>query len=132
MDNKRFMASILEIVVGAVLCIVSFTGVIDEYWGSMGGTLIIVGALMLFRQFRYKTNDTYREKIDLQTKDERNRYIALKSWAWAGYLFVILGAVASIALRIAGMNDYSVFAAFGVCLIMVLYWISYVILHKKY
>ena len=132
MDNKRFMASILEIVVGAVLCIVSFTGVLDEYWGNMGGALVIGGAVMLLRQFRYKINNTYREKIDVQTKDERNRYIALKSWAWAGYLFVILGAVASIALRIAGMNDYSVFAAFCVCLIMVLYWISYVILHKKY
>ena len=66
MDNKRFMASILEIVVGAVLCIVSFTGVIDEYWGNMGGTLIIVGALMLTVAGRFinRLRDRAQQKLN--------------------------------------------------------------------
>lgn len=131
-NNKRFIANIIEMAIGVVLCVISSMGMLDEYWSGMGIALIFVSALMLIRHVRYKTNDAYREEVDIRTSDERNRYLAMKAWSWAGYFFVLISAVASIALRIAGLNDYSQITAFSVCALMVLYWISYVILHRKY
>ena len=129
---KRYLANVIEIFVGVILSVLGFTGILDSYWSGMGTALIVVGVLMLVRQLRYKTNAEYREKMDIEVNDERNKYLRRLAWAWSGYLFVMVGAVGSIVFRILGMNQYSQFSAYCVCLIMVLYWISYLILQKKH
>lgn len=128
---KRCLANLIEILVGVILSVLGFAGILDSYWSGMGTALIVIGVLMLVRQLRYRTNAEYREKMDVEVNDERNKYLRRLAWAWAGYLFVMVGAFGSIVFRILGMNQYSQFSAFGVCLIMVLYWISYLILQKR-
>lgn len=132
MDNKRFIASILEIVIGSILMACSMFGIVDEYWSGMGVALLVVGVVFLLRQFKYKTNEEYREKYDVERSDERNRYLSGKAWAWAGYLFVMIAAVGSVMLKMAGREELMLMASGSVCLIMVLYWISYLVLKKKY
>ena len=68
--NKRFLANIIEIVVGVILSILGFLGILDSYWSGMGTALIVVGGLMLVRQLRYKTNTEYKEKMDVEVNDE--------------------------------------------------------------
>ena len=132
MKNRRWIVSVIWIVLGVVLTVCGMLDMVDEYWSGMGGALIAVGALQLFRYIKYATNDTYRETVNVEKTDERNRYIAMKAWAWAGYSFVMIAAVASIALRIGGRDELSVMAGYGVCLIIVLYWLSWLWLRKKY
>jgi hypothetical protein len=86
----------------------------------------------MIRQIRYSTNDKYKESVDVEIQDERNKFLRMKAWSWAGYFAVLIGAVASIVLRILGQNQLSQFAGLSVCLLMVLYWASYFILKKKY
>lgn len=131
-NAKRLIASIVEIVIGVVLTICGAAGLLDSYWSGMGTALIVVGGLMLARQLRYKTNTEYKEKVDVEINDERNKYLRIKAWSWAGYIFVMLGAFGSIFFKIFGLDLYSQFSAYCVCLIMVLYWISYMVLRKKY
>lgn len=130
--NQRLIANILEIVIGIVLSVCGYTGIIDEYWSGMGTALVIVGVLMLVRQIRYRTNETYKENVDVEVNDERNQYIRIKAWSWAGYFFVMAGAFGSIIFKILQMDTLSMFAGCSVCLIMVLYWLSYLILKRKY
>ena len=132
MKKERLIASILEIIVGAALLICSMFGVVDEFWSGMGTSLLIIGIIFLIRNIKYKTNEEYREKIDIESNDERNKYISLKAWAWAGYLFVMLGAVGTIVFKLIGKEDFMMMASLSVCLIMVFYWISYTFLKKKY
>ena len=47
-------------------------------------------------------------------------------------LFVLIAAFGSIIFKIIGMDLYSMAAGFAVCLLITLYWISYVILRRKY
>ena len=132
MNNKRFVASIVEIVMGSILIACSFYGIVDEYWNGMGVALLVVGVIFFIRQFKYKTNEDYREKFDVERSDERNRYISGKAWAWAGYLFVMIAAAASIMLKLVGREELMLMASGSVCLIIALYWISYMILKRKY
>jgi len=132
MNDKRLIVAAVWIVLGVVLMVCNLMGAVDEYWSGMGAALIVVGALQLFRQIKYKTNAEYRENVDVGVKDERNKFISMKAWAWAGYFFVLIAAVASIALRIGGRDELSVVASSGACLIMVLYWLSWLYLRKKY
>lgn len=131
-NNKRLIASIVWIVIGIILSVCSWFDIVDSYWTGMGSALLIVGTIQLIRQLRYKKDADYREKVDTNNRDERNRFIATKAWSWAGYLFVIIAAIASIAFRALGNRELSLLASTSVCVIITLYWICYLILQKKY
>jgi len=130
--NKRFVANIIEIVVGIILSILGYLGILDSYWSGMGTALIVVGILMLMRQLRYKTNVEYKEKMDIEVNDERNKYLRSLAWSWSGYFFVMIAAFGSIIFKILGYDQYSIMAGGAVCLLVTLYWISFLILRHKH
>ena len=132
MKAKRMIASIVEIGLGIGLMICCLWGILDEYWSGMGGALIGVGIVQLVRNIRYQTDPNYRENVDVQAGDERNKYLGMKAWSWAGFYYVMIAAVGSIVLKIAGYDLYSVIAGGSVCLLALLYWLSYLFLRKKY
>ena len=130
--NYRFLLSIFWIVLGIVLCACHASGLIEEYWSSMGFAFIVVGILQVIRQIRYRTNEDYREKFDTESKDERNRFISNKAWAWAGYLFVFVEAVLAIVFKLMEKEDLMMMASFNVCGILLIYWFCWLFLRKKY
>ena len=130
--DRRMIVSIIWVVLGAALIALAFAGKVDVFWNGMGSGLLVVGALQLLRQYRFSKNEAYREKIEIEENDERNQFIRNKTWAWTGYLFVIIAAVLCIVFKIAGQEVLSFAASGAVCLMLVLYWISYLILRKKY
>lgn len=132
MRKVRLIASVLEVIIGITLLICSFLNLVDDFWSGFGVSFIIIGALFLFRNVRYYTNKEYQQEIDIQTDDERNKYLSLKAWSWAGYLFVIIAAVGTLVFKFVGREDLMMLCSGTVCLIVSLYWISYMILRKKY
>ena len=130
--NKRLIANIIEVVTGVILAALGYAGILDSYWSGMGTSLAIVGGLLLFQQIRYYTDKDYKNNTDVENNDERNKYLRLKAWSWAGYLFVLIAAFGAIILKIFDMDQYVTVASGSVCLIMVLYWLSYLVLQRKY
>ena len=70
--------------------------------------------------------------MEIQSTDERLHFIRSKAWAWAGYLFVLLSAILTIVLKLLGQDLLSVAAGFAVCVLVLLYWVCYLALKKKY
>lgn len=132
MKIKKYLVSVLYIVIGAILLALGFAGKVDEFWNGMGSALLVMGVIQFVRFYRFEKNDAYREKIETEANDERNHFIRNKAWAWAGYLYVMIMAVASIVFRIAGQDVLSIASGFMVCFMLVLFWVSYVILRRKY
>lgn len=130
--EKRIYLNIFWVIAGAALLACGIFGIVDSFWSGMGGALIGVGAIRIVQFVKLRKNPEYREKIETETKDERNKFISLNAWAWSGYAFVLLNAVGTIAFKIAGNDALSQYCAFTVCLVLVLYWISYLVLRKKY
>ena len=130
--DKKNIYPILLLVAGLTLAGLGIAEIVDEFWSGMGSALAIVGALRLLRFYRLKKNESYREKMETAVTDERNQFIRMKAWSWAGYLFIMVSAVATIIFRILGQEQLSQVASYSVCLMLVLYWISYFILKKKY
>ena len=130
--NRRMILSIVWIVLGASLLGANLAGLLGDYWSGLGGGLLGVGVFQVIRNVRYLSNPAYREKVDTTNSDERNRFLAGRAWAWAGYLYVLVAAIATIVFQIIGKTELATVAGFSVCIIMVFHWLSYLYLQKKY
>ena len=131
-SGRRILAWIAYIVLGAALLVLGAADIIDAFWSGMGSALIAVGLIRSIHFFRFRKDVAYREKCELEKTDERNRFLRNKAWAWTGYLFILVAAVASIALKLLGQDLLSMAAGSAVCVMVILYWISYLILRRKY
>ena len=129
---KTYLVSIFYIILGAVLIGLGFAGKVDEFWNGMGSALLVIGVIQFIRFYRFNKNEAYREKVEVESNDERNRFIRNKAWALSGYLFIIIAGICLIVFKIIGQDLLSLAASYAVCLIMILYWISYIILKRKY
>lgn len=133
MNNKRRMiVSACWIVLGLALMGAHAAGLADDYWSGMGTGLFVVGILQMIRHIRYETDKAYKARRDVEAGDERNRFISGRAWAWAGYWYVIIAALASVVFRLSGDDVMTQMAARSACLVMLLYWGSYFILRRKY
>jgi len=130
--NRRFIMSIIWIVLGIILFGLGLAEVVDSFWSSMGAAMLTVGVLQVLRFYRFQKNETYRERIEIEEADERNHFIRNKAWAWAGYMFILIAAVSVIVLEIIGQRLLSLAASYTVCLMLILYWVSYMVLKRKY
>ena len=130
--DKKNIYPIALIVAGLALIGLGFVEVVDEFWSGMGSALLVIGIIRLLRFYRLKKNESYREKMETAVTDERNQFIRMKAWSWAGYLFIMLSAIATIISRVLGQDLLCQVASGAVCLMLVLYWVSYFVLKKKY
>ena len=132
MKKNDTIFAIIWLVLGLPLIGLSIAGLVDEFWSGMGSALVVIGACRLLRAHRLNKNEEYREKMETYATDERIHFLRTKALSWAGYLFIIISAVAVIVFRILGQDVYSTAASYAVCLMLVLYWICYLVLKKKY
>ena len=128
----QWILPILYVVIGATLGICGELGKVDQFWNGLGAALVVVGVLRLIRQIRYNTSAKYKEETDTAMQDERNHFIRNKAWAWAGYLYIMIAAVATIVFKLLEQETLMFFCSGSVCVILVAYWIFYFILRKKY
>ncbi|MBQ4651994.1 MAG: hypothetical protein IJB78_04700 [Oscillospiraceae bacterium] len=131
-DKMRFVFSIIWLVLGLILVGLAFAGYVDDFWSGMGSALVVIGALQLLRRHRFNKNEKYREKVNIEENDERNHFLRSKAWAWTGYIFVLSVAVLSIVLRILEQDMLSSAASMAVCYMLIIFWISYAVLKRKY
>ena len=131
-SDRRIIAWIAYIFLGAVLVTLGVTEVVDAFWSGMGSALIAAGVIRAVHFFRFRKDESYRERFELEKTDERNRFLRNRAWAWAGYLFIVAAAVASIMLKVLGQDLLSTAAGLAVCFMVVLYWICYLILRRRY
>ncbi|MBQ4332247.1 MAG: hypothetical protein IJC33_00500 [Clostridia bacterium] len=132
MKNRRWILSVVYMVLGIALFATAFFELLDSFWSGMGTALFVIGLLRLLQAIRYHSNAQYREDTDTAIGDERNKFLSMKAWSWAGYLFVMIAAVATIVFKLLDMESEMFLASGAVCLVIILYWVSYLIVRKKY
>ena len=132
MSKKRFVVQILEIVAGIILLGLGIAGKVDEFWSGMGGALIGVGAMRLIQIIRYQKSEEYRENVNTERNDERNRFLHMKAWQLTAGWFIMIAAIGTFVFKFMGREDLMMLCSGGVCLMITLYWVIYLCLRKKY
>lgn len=105
------------------------TGV--EFLSSMGFAVAVIGIARLRQYVRLIKNDALMKKQEVRESDERNIAISEKARAITLTIYVLVACLAVIVLRILKMGLISTIVSGSVCLILVIYWITYLILRKK-
>ena len=137
MTRRDLLLGIIYIVAGIGMFVVSQ---VADMGGTafarsapgLGGALIAIGAIRLYRCIRMEKDPEYRENFEVETHDERNAWLRMKAWSWAGYLFVMIAACCTLIFAFMDKKELMQAASFSVCIILVLYWICYMIVRKKY
>ena len=124
--------NIVYVITGCILIGFSVLEKLDSFWSGMGSALLVVGLINLLKIHRLNKNEEYREKLEIEVSDERLQFIRNKAWAWSGYLFVLISAVACIVFKVMNLDQLSLYASFSVCLVLVLFWASHAIIKRKY
>ena len=132
MKKKEIIFGVIWLLLGLVLTVLSCLETLDEFWSGMGSALMVIGIVRLLRGYRLSRSEAYREKREVAETDERLHFIRNKAWAWAGYLFIIISAICTIVFKILGQDLLRMACGGGVCLMLVLFWVSFFILNKKY
>ena len=132
-NNRRLALSIFWVLLGVTLLVLSITEVLDSsMYAGMGSVLIVVGGLQIIRNIRYRKDAAYQEKVDTETCDERNRFLSMKSWSWTGYIVVLIQGIGVVVATILGEETIRLILSYSVCLMVTVYWISYLVLSRKY
>ena len=131
-SNRKWIAYVIYGLLGAALIALGMLDVVVSFWSGMGGALIAMSVIRGIQFVRLKKNEEYREKMATEMADERNRFIRNKAWAWAGYLFVFIVAISTVVFKLLGQDLLSMAAGFAVCILVLLYWVCYLVLNKKY
>lgn len=131
-QKVKLSFNIVYVIVGAVLIGFALFEKLDSFWSGMGSALLVVGLINLIKIHRLNKSEEYREKLEIELTDERNQFIRNKAWAWSGYLFVLISAVACVVFKVMNLDQLSLYASFSVCLVLALFWGSHIILKRKY
>ena len=132
MKKKDIVFGAIWLLLGLVLIVLSCLETLEEFWSGIGSALLVIGIVRLFRGYRLSKSETYREKRAVAETDERFHFIRNKAWAWSGYLFIIISALGAIVFKLLGQDLLSIASGGAVCLMLVLFWISFFVLKEKY
>ena len=81
---------------------------------------------------KFRHDAEYRENVNTERNDERNKYLSMKAWQLTAGWFVMIAAIATFIFKFAGREDLMMLCSGGVCLMVALYWICFLYLKKKY
>ncbi|NLK38516.1 MAG: hypothetical protein GX299_10640 [Epulopiscium sp.] len=105
---------------------------IDTFWSGLGVGFVIISVIRLIQLYRYQNDNDYAEKINIQNSDERNKFIADKARSMTFYYSILIAAILTIVLRVLGYYQESSILGYTICIQLVIYWLSYLWLKRKY
>ena len=132
--KQRFVIAISYLVIGILLTLVAFISKTDNYFIYAFGIGLLFSSILRLRQYHRITRDEQSiKKQQIAEADERTRMLLEKAKSWAFYLYIMLTGTVLIILAILGIQDTLVqMIAYSICLLVILYWICYHILKRKY
>ena len=104
----------------------------NEFLSSFGFALAVIGIAKMRNYFFITKNEETIKKQEIAESDERNITIADKAKSIAFIAYIIAAGIAVIVLQILNMPQLATIIAYTVCSLIVIYWISYFFIRKKY
>jgi len=131
--KKRLLVNLFWAVFGlGMILYCFFTDTNNTYPFSLGIAFIIIGIIRTIQYRQTVTDEKVLREKEIQEKDERNQMIAERAKSWVFSFSIIAAGTLVIILNLLGYHDEALPFAWYVCGMVVLYWICWNIIRKKY
>ena len=131
--KQRLYIAVSYIVIGLVLIAADALNHFEnQFFFSFGMALIVMGILRLIRHRKITKDEAAIRRQEVSETDERTLMMAEKARSWAFSYSILIAGIAVIVLSLLGKHDDAQPFAWFVCAEVVLYWICWLILRKKY
>ena len=131
--KQRLYIAVSYIVIGLLLIAADALNHFEnQFFFSFGVTLIVMGILRLLRHRKITRDDASIHRQEVAETDERTLMMAEKARSWAFSYSIMIAGIAVIVLSLLGKHDAAQPFAWYVCGQIVMYWICWLILRKKY
>lgn len=120
------------LVIFAVLMI--FTGFYckKDLFFSMGVAMLFVIAVRIVRDGRIIKDEEKLRQLEIDQKDERNIYLAQKSYSWAFWISIWVEYAALLVCIFMDLTVYFKIFAYIVCIQLIIYVILRTVFNKRY
>lgn len=131
--KMRHAVAVSYLVLGFSLVLADLLLDLENYFFfSFGIALLAMGCLRLHRNRKITASEETMRKQELAENDERIRMITERARSWAFTLSITASGILVIVLNLLGFRDQALPFAWYVCGMVILYWICWLILSKKY
>ena len=131
--KKRLLTARIFLVAGPILMAVSvWKGLDNEFFFAWGTALLVIGIVRLRQYRKVMASPEAMRAQEIAETDERNIMLANKAKSWAFCWYVLICGTAVIALEFMGKVEMATLLSFSVCALIVLYWVGYHVLKRKY
>lgn len=131
--KKRLYFAIEYIVIGAALILLQFTGrVSSEMSSCFGAAFAVCGVVRVVQYVRLLNDKNRMEQREIAEKDERNVMLWEKARSLAFGIYVLLAGWATIVSYAIHLEFVGQIIAYALCALVVIYWLCYMIIKRKY
>ncbi len=138
MDYKKKLRTRLHyaigyVLIGVVLILLQLTGSADnEMSYCFGAAFTVCGVVRIIQYIRLINNKDRMEQREIAEKDERNIMLWEKARSMTFGIYVILAGAAIMVLYAIHMEFVGQIIAYALCTLVLIYWICYMIVKRKY
>ncbi len=130
--KTRLFIAIGYIVLGVALIIVfNVFGTENSFNSSFGFALAVVGIAQIKKYYLITKNEETLKKREIAESDERNISIANRAKSLSFMIYLMLACIAVIVLNFLELSLLATVISGTVCILILIYWISYWIISKK-
>ena len=130
--KTRLYFAIAFIVLGITLIAASFiTKTENHFISSFGLALVVTGIARTRRYFIITKNEERIKKAEISETDERNIFIQHKARGAAFYIYLLVSGLSVIVLSFISAHEAAKWISFSMCVLVVIYWISYLVYQRK-
>lgn len=131
--KQRKVIAVSYTALGLILMLADIlNGFKNTFFFSFGFALTVMGFLRLFRNRKIMQTPQTMRKQELAEKDERSRMISERAKSWTFSLSITSCGLLVILLNFLGYREEALPFAWYVCGMVVLYWICWIVLRRKY
>ena len=128
----RLIIAVCYIVLGLALALTfTFAEPSNSFFSGFGFAFVGVGIARVMQYFKITKNEDTINKQRIAESDERNIAISTKAGYVSFYLSVLLIAIAIVLLEIFKYGEMATALGFVMCVMLVIYFISYFIIRKR-
>lgn len=131
--KKRFCFNLVYLALGIGMIVTAcMTDFENQFLSSFGCCLAVIGIAQGRRNLHLLRNDKACKQREIAETDERNIMLVNKARSWAFSLYIIAAGSGVIVLSLLAKHEMAQLLSWSVCLLIALYWGSYLFLRKKY